>query len=242
MDREALATLLARAEETHSDALVVRHRERVVGEWHFGRAPGPIETMSCTKSVVNLAIGALIDDGALAGLDQPVHEIYPEWRQGDKRRITLRHLLNHTSGLQNYPDTSIEIYPAPDVVRLALAAELSDPPGSWLAYNNKAVNLLAGIVERVGGQRLDHYLRDRVFRPLGIAEFEWTLDGAGNPYAMAGLQLGAGDLAKIGQLLLNRGRWDGTQIVSAGWIEASCRQSQPYNPSWGPITACRSST
>ena len=205
MDKAALAPLIARAQATHSDALVVRQHDRVVGSWYSDNELTPILTMSCTKSVVNLAIGALIDDGQVAGLDQPVCDFYPEWRQGNKRRITIRHLLNHTSGLQNHPNAGIELEPSPDWIQLALAAELSDVPGTRFAYNNKAVNLLAGIVQRAARQRLDHYLRDRIFAPLDITAVDWVYDQAGTPYAAGGLSLLASDLAKIGQLVLNRG-------------------------------------
>ncbi|MGH2586134.1 MAG: serine hydrolase domain-containing protein [Dehalococcoidia bacterium] len=228
MNEAACAALVQRAEETHSDALVVRHNGHVIGEWRFGSERDPIQTMSCTKSVVSLAVGALIDDGAISSLDQPVHEFYPEWRQGAKQRITIRHLLNHTSGLQNVFNTEAEIYPSPDVIRLALAAELSDEPGTYFSYNNKAVNLLAGVVERAAGERMDRYLQNRIFAPLGIAEFDWTLDPAGTPYAMAGLALRAADLAKIGQLVLDCGVWNGVRLISEGWVDASFAPGQPH--------------
>ena len=79
--------------------------------------------MSATKSIVSLAIGRLIDSGKITSLDQPVSDFYPEWKQGRKKLITVRHLLNHTSGIQNPPITT-EIYASPDFVQLALAAEL----------------------------------------------------------------------------------------------------------------------
>jgi len=186
--------------------------------------------MSCTKSVVGLAVGSLIADGALTDLEQPVWRFYPEWKQGAKQRITLRHLLNHTSGLQNLPSAEEEINHAPDAVRLALAAELTAEPGTRFSYNNKAVNLLAGIVQRASGRTLDADVADRLFAPLGIADFDWTWDPAGNPYGMAGLALHATDLAKIGQLVLNRGQWDGRPIVGPDWLDASLAAGQPYNP------------
>src|SRR5690606_13701260 len=80
-------------------------------------------------------------------IDLPVHTYYPEWRDGVKSRITIRHLLDHTSGLRTDQGTG-EIYASPDFVRLALDAEVTSEPGTVFFYNNKAVNLLAGIVER----------------------------------------------------------------------------------------------
>jgi CubicO group peptidase (beta-lactamase class C family) len=98
-------------------------------------------------------------------------------------------LLNQTSGLQNLRTTTPEIYPSPDFVQLALAAELSSDPGSKFSYNNKAVNLLVGVVKQASGMRMDQYVATEVFEPLVIKDFTWTLDRAGNPHGMAGLQI-----------------------------------------------------
>jgi len=114
VDEALLARLVEDAEATHSDALVLLQRGALVGEWYFGRERVPILTMSCTKPIVSLVIGTLLEDGTLASLDQPVCDFYPEWRQGRKRAITLRHLLNHTSGLQNHANAGLEVEPAPD--------------------------------------------------------------------------------------------------------------------------------
>jgi len=231
---KSLATIRARAAESHSDAVLVLQDDRILLEWYAGDKPaGPIELMSCTKSIVNIAIGRLVDAGKIKSVNQPVYDFYPEWKQGKKKLITIRHLLNHTSGLQNIPNTTVEIYPSPDFVKLALAAELADEPGSKFSYNNKAVNVLAGIVQVASGQRLDHYCRDELFRRMGITDYAWTTDKAGNPHCMSGLQLTAKDFAKFGQLILNKGTWNETRIVSEKWIEDSLAQGQPFDPSCG---------
>src|SRR5690606_9210339 len=141
----------------------------------------------------------------------PVHAFFPAWRQGEKRAITIRHLLEHTSGLRASPTTE-EIYASPDFVRLALGADLVSKPGAAFAYNNKAVNLLVGIVGIVAGRPLDDLVRAELFAPLGITEFAWMRDRAGNPHGMSGLSLGAHDLARIGQMLLDGGQWKGRRI------------------------------
>ncbi len=189
--------------------------------------------MSATKSIVSLAIGRLIDAGKIKSIDQPVCDFYPEWKQGRKKSITIRHLLSQTSGLQNLPTTVPEIYPSPDFVQLALAAELSDDPGSKFSYNNKATNLLAGVVKQASGMRMDQYLGKELFEPLGIKDFGWTLDRAGNPHGMSGLQIRAIDLAKIGQMMLDLGSWKGKQILSKEWVKKSIEPSQELYPSYG---------
>lgn len=220
----ALDKLKQRANETNSDAVLIFKDGKEILNYSSGRHDEPIETMSATKSIVSLAIGFLIDDGFLESVDTPVWKFYPEWKQGRKELITVRHLLNHTSGLQSNPTTQ-EIYynPGQDFVKLALAAELTDDPGTKFFYNNKATNLLAGIVQTASHLPMDEYLDQRLFIPLGItrSEWHWDHDGAGNPHGMAGLQMTAQGLAKIGQLVLHKGTWNGQRLISENWIDIS---------------------
>lgn len=218
--REALARIESRSIETRSDALLVMRDDEVLLERYTDAEPVPIELMSVTKSVVALVIGRLLTEGRIQSLDTPVSHWYPEWKQGSKRDITLRMLMDHTSGLQNTPNSGDEIYPAPDAVQLALTAELDAKPGMRFAYNNKAVNLLSGIVERVSGQSMDAYARERIFAPLGIRAGEWKKDAAGHAQAMAGLPLTARDAARLGKLVMQRGRWNGETLIAENIIDA----------------------
>jgi len=233
VDQNVLDKILQRAKETHSDAVLIVRDGKTVAEYIEGGRNAKIDTMSCTKSVVSLAVGKLIDQGKIKSLDQPVHDFYPEWKQGRKALITVKHLLNHTSGLQNVANTGVEIYPAKDFVKLALAAELADDPGARFSYNNKAVNLLAGIIRIASGKRMDVFIAEEILAPMEIKSYEWTLDAAGNPHAMAGLQIAAADFIKFGELILQRGSYQGTRIVSEKWIEQSLAQAQPFEESSG---------
>jgi CubicO group peptidase (beta-lactamase class C family) len=219
LDPAAVERLLAEAGTSRTSALVLLVDGKVAGEWYFGGWTTRIETMSVTKSVVSLAIGFLVDDGKLT-LDTPLATFYPELAQGRKERITVRHVLNHTSGIAADP-VATRMERSPDFVRFALAAEMDAAPGERFFYNNTAVNLLAGVVERASGEKLDDFLRERLFAPLGITEVTWWRDRSGNPAANAGLQIHALDLAKIGQLVLDEGMWRGRRILSAEWIRRS---------------------
>ncbi len=219
-EKDALAQLLDRGRQTDSNAVLVLQDGREIGHYYPGdKAPGPIELMSVTKSVVALGIGQLLDQGRIKSLDQPVADFYPEWRQGQKKDITLRMLLTHTSGLQDLPRTTAEVYPAPDAIQLALTAELVSKPGTTAFYSNKAVNLLGGIIEKASGQPMDVFFRNGLFKTMGIHPGPWEKDKTGHPYAMAGLQLTAADLAKLGQLVLDRGDWQGQQLLSADFVD-----------------------
>ncbi len=242
VNQTILDKLLLRAKETHSDSLLILKDGKVIGEYYSGDKNEKIELMSATKSIVGLAIAKLIDQGKIKSVDQPVYEFYPEWKQGKKSLITIKQLLNHTSGMQNLPNTSFEIYPSKDFVKLALAADLSDDPGTKFSYNNKAVNLLAGIVQIASGKRMDVFMRDEFFNPMQIKNYDWTLDPAGNPHAMSGLQISAEDFAKFGTLVLNRGKWDGKQIIGEKIIEEFLAQSQPFEEASGLLWWRASST
>jgi len=214
---DALRTIASKAEASHSDAVLVQQGTRTLLDTSTDT---PVALMSATKSIVALAIGLLIDDGRLASLDTPVSAIYPEWAQGRKRAITVRMLLDHTSGLQNVANAGVELEGAPDLVQLALAAELDSEPGAAFAYNNKATNLLTGIVGTLAGEPIDAYLGRRLFAPLGITGTTWMRDAAGTPMGMAGLAMSARDLAKIGRLVLDRGLApDGTRLLAADYVD-----------------------
>lgn len=226
---EKLKKIIQEAHASHTDALLILKNDQVLVD--INSDGPPIDSMSVTKSIVSLAIGMLIDEGKIVSIDDPIWKYYPQWKQGCKQEITLRHLLNHTSGLK--AQNIEEICSTLDVVQFALASALSDRPGKAFLYNNNAVNLLSGIIEKVSGVRLDEYLKKRLFEPLSIKKFSWTLDKAGHAYAMSGLQIQAKDLAKIGQLILQQGKWNGKQIVSQEWLELSMEDSQPFKPGCG---------
>ena len=233
IDEAALRDLRTASDRAHSDAVLILRDGKPIAEWYSGETRRPIELMSVLKSVVAIGIGRLLDLGRLDSLGQPVHAFYPEWNQGRKKEITIRHLLNHTSGLQDVPNAGAEIYPSPDAVRLALAAELSEAPGSAFRYNNKATNLLAGIVEKAYGQRMDQFFVNEVLRPMDIDEYKWYYDRSGTPHAMAGLELHARDLAKFGQLVLDGGMWNGKRLVAERYIKEMLAQGQPYRNTLG---------
>ncbi len=231
--KESVDALMSAAAQANSDVVVIYQDKQLLAESYFGGTAQKLHAMSVTKSVIALAVGVALAEGAISDLDDPIHKYFPEWGQGRKRDITVRHLLNHTSGLQNIPDASVEIYPAQDFVQLALTAELVDEPGTAFSYNNKATNLIAGVIERATGQPLDEYVNQRLFEKMGIDDFNWHKDRAGNPHGMSGLEVEARELAKMGQLVLDRGSWEGQQLVPESWIDEITKQSQEYRPDFG---------
>lgn len=231
----AAQNLVQEAIAQHSSSLLVMRDGKVLAQYRDPALKSEeLDMMSATKSVVALGIGLLVTDGKIKSLDQPVSDFYPEWKQGQKASITVRMLMNHTSGLQNVPTAPTEIYPAPDFVQLALAAELSDPPGTRFSYNNKAMNLLSGIIEKASGMPMDKFLEARLFKPMGMTHSGWgEYDKADHPQAMSGWVTDAADAARVGQLVLDEGRWQGRQLVSVSFMREMTAQGSPLSPKYG---------
>ncbi len=218
LNKTIIDSIDQQCKNTNSNAFLIYQNGKPVLKNYYGKPVQKIEAMSATKSVVSIAMGILLDKKFIDSLDQPVYTIYPEWKQGRKKLITIRHLLEHTSGIQNVPNAGEEVEVAPDIVQLALCAELDDAPGAKYAYNNKSSNLLSGIIEKSSKLKLDNFLSKYLFDDLGIKDFTWRTDKKGNPYGMAGLLIYPEDFAKIGTLILQQGKWNGKQLLSAEWI------------------------
>lgn len=204
-----------------SDAIVLVKDGRVVLAWQREGTRERIETMSVTKSIASLVVGQLVDDGALS-LDDPLSKFFDAWKDDPRGAITIRHVLTHSTGLADEKTTE-KIYASQDFVAFALEAPAEKKPGERFQYSNKAVNLLSGVVERITGGTLEARAKARLFAPLGIQDVVWNPDPAGHTQVMAGLELRATDLAKLGQLVLDRGAWCGDPIVSRAWIDESTR-------------------
>lgn len=227
------APLLTAAKQANTDALIVLEEGEKVLEYYSGSKSSKIQSMSVTKSVVGLAVAKLLSDGAIDSLDTPVSHFYPEWKQGQKDEITIRHLMNHTSGLQNVANANAEVNPAPDVIKLGLSASVINKPGTEFSYNNKAVNILSGIIRKSADKPIDKYLQTEIFNPLGITDFSWGTDEAGNHLAMSGLSIHARGLAKLGKLVLRKGSWKGKQLIDQRWIEEMLGQGSPETVTYG---------
>lgn len=235
LNQSILDSIVSECDRTNTNALLIYKGKKQVYENYFHKPIQKIDAMSATKSVVSIAVLLLLENAYIDSLEQPVYTIYPEWNQGNKKKITIQHLLEHTSGLQNVSNAGIEVEPALNVVQLALSAELDDLPGSKFSYNNKACNLLAGIIEQTTNMKLDEFLDKHLFAPMGIKDYNWRKDSSGNPYAMAGLEILPADLAKIGLLLLNNGKWNTRQILSEKGVRTmieSSEKNKKYGMQW----------
>lgn len=184
---------------------------------------------SISKSVTSLLWGIAQAEGQVPGPDTPVLDLYPELadlRTQGREAITVRQLLTMTSGLAWHEPMRYGLGNDETGLywRSAQARYLFDRPlvaQQGFHYNGGGTAVLADILVRRTGMPLHEYARRKLFGPLGITDWEWQADLRGRPMAFAGLRLRPRDLAKLGQLLLQRGRWQGEQVVPAAWIEES---------------------
>ena len=210
--RPALEVLVRQAEESGSDALLVLVGDRVVVARSFGRTPAALDTKSVTKGFVGLAIGFLIAEGKLT-LDQPLSTWFPEWKDGPKAKVLLRHVVTHTSGLSHEP-MAWKLESHDDRLGYVRGLPLATDPGATFSYNNEATMLLSGVVAAAAGEPIDAYLQPRLFAPLGITDAKWARDPAGNVTTNGGLSMSAMSLAKIGLALRDR------RVVPTAWVVA----------------------
>jgi len=208
--------------------LLLVRRGYLVAEryWRGGAQDVPHNLKSASKSVMSALVGIAIERGHLR-LDQPIAELLPGYDlAGDpaKKRITVRHLLSMTSGLQS---TSYQAYNEwvshPDWIRPVLAAPQVSEPGAQYSYNTANTHLLSAILASRTGQDTRTFAQRELFDPMGIDIYDWMSDPDGIHVGGNNLWLMPRDMAKFGQLYLDRGRWGNRQLVTADWVAASTR-------------------
>ena len=209
--------------------LVVMRHGRVAAEgwWHPYRPDDPHMMFSVSKAFTSMAVGIAISEGLLA-LDEPTHAIFPEHREIPGQ--TVRHLLTMTSG---HPDDLwgvLQALPERDGVELFFESPATHEPGTHFVYNTASTFILAAAVVRRAGVSLTEYLDERLFGPLGWPTPHWERDARGIEHGGIGLKLTTRQLAQFGQLLLQRGRWEGKQLVPAEWVDeaSACQTRNPW--------------
>ena len=196
------------------------------GMWHI--------THSMCKSITGMAIGMLIEEEKLK-LDENIYDIFPDHINAFSKIfrpvITVENLLTMTSGI-TFNESGI--VSGNDWLGSFLNASVNGKPGTEFQYNSLNTYVLSAIVTKRTGETLTEYLTPRLFGPLGITKYYWETCPKGIEVGGWGLFLCAEDMAKLGQLYLQRGKWNGQQLVSEYWIEIStARHLKTQNDTYG---------
>lgn len=203
--------------------MVVRHG-KVVAEVHPTpfRAEDAHTLYSASKTFTSLAVGIAIDENLLR-LDDRVMTFFPDKRTNrvsdNMAAMTVRDLLMMASGV--VPDWTMRNN-STDWVKDFLAKPVADEPGSRFQYDSMCTFMLSAIVQRVTGQTMLEYLQKKLFTPMHITVADWETSPDGINTGGWGLRVQAETMAKLGLLLLNKGNWNGEQLVSADYVEAAC--------------------
>lgn len=182
---------------------------------------------SVTKSVMTTLIAIAAKQGKL-NLDAPVLSFFPDRtianRDARKERMTVRHLAEMANGMEsmcfaNDEGTLNEMVASPDFVRFALDRKMTSEPGTVFCYDSPGMHLLSAILQQATGMTTYEFARQNLFDPLGIKDVLWLTDPQGYTRGWSDMYLHPRDAAKLGYLWLNKGMWDGKQIVSRQWVE-----------------------
>jgi len=218
---------LDQCNEIHVHSIMLLRHGKIIAEGNFKPYSGsyPHMVFSLSKSVTGMAVGMAVTDG-LMSLDEKVIDIFPEkgvmFRSPKINNITVRHLLNMTSGIKF---NEVGSYTEKDWVKAFLLSDCTFEPGSEFYYNSMNSYLLSAIVCKRTGMGLVEYLNQRLFTPLGIEDVTWDTCPLGIEKGGWGLYLRIADMAKLGQLYLQHGRWtvngEDRQLIPEEWIEES---------------------
>ena len=216
-------SLIALPECDIHHVMVVRHG-KVVAELHPApfRAEDSHTLYSASKTFTSLAVGCAIDDNLLR-LDDRVMTFFPDKRTNrvsdNMAAMTVRDLLMMASGVA--PDWTMRNN-STDWVKDWLAKPVDAEPGTLFQYDSMCTFMLSAIVQRVTGQTMLEYLQKKLFEPMHITVADWETSPDGINTGGWGLRVQAETMAKLGLLLLNEGKWNGEQLVSADYVKAAC--------------------
>src|SRR3954463_12026968 len=201
--------------------MLVRHGKVVAeGWWKPEAADKPHVLHSLSKSFTSTAVGLVIEEGKLS-LDDPVLKFFPDEAPAEPsenlRAMRVRDLLTMTGGHDTEPPRTAD----QPWARSFLAHPVPFKPGTHFLYNTSATYMLSAAVQKATGQTVLDYLKPRLFDPLGIEDPTWETSPQGVSTGGFGLSVRTEDIAKFGQLYLQKGKWNGKQLVPEAWVAAA---------------------
>jgi CubicO group peptidase (beta-lactamase class C family) len=218
--------------------LVIIRNGRMI--WHGDNINKRHGVWSATKSFTSTVLGLLIEDGKCT-LETPVADVLPALK-ATYPDVTLRHLTTMTSGYRAEGDTTTGSYKHGPSGKPFLPSPmpLFTPPGSQYAYWDSAMNVLGLALTKIAGEPMEVLFRHRIAEPIGMKEWDWgdysTVDGVvvngGSGNGNKHMFISAREMARFGLLFLNRGNWNGRQLISPKWIEEATRVQVPATTPW----------
>ena len=222
-------------------ALLIKKKGTTVFEKYYNEADKTklCNVQSLTKSIMSLLVGIAIDQGKIPNEDQYIQGYFPNifaaLKDERKQQIAIKDLLNQTAGLEwkGYKEHGTWLE-SETPNRFVLTKQLLTRPGKAYFYNSGATHLLSPILAKATGKSVLEFAQENLFTPLGITNVKWEVRKDGNHDGSGlGLWMKAEDLLKIGQLVLNKGNWNGQQIIAEQWIEKSLNPDLKLKAAFG---------
>jgi CubicO group peptidase (beta-lactamase class C family) len=222
----------------NTDGLAVIRKGHIIGEAYFGNFKDNSKHVShsMAKSFTSSLVGIAIDKGLIEGIDEKICKFYDEWDCDDKddlrSRITLRHAMTLTTGLEWKEDWSNWDPKTNDTLKMVASGHFVKymaerdglyEPGQRFVFSSGDPILLSKVIQEATGMTAFEYARQNLFGPLNITSVRWDQDADGYTSTAWGLHTTVRDYAKFGYLYLNKGLWEEKQIVSEAWVEKSTR-------------------
>ena len=210
--------------------MILKHGKVIYEDWYGDAAPDKPHAMhSVSKSFTATAVGMAVDAGLLKVTDKLV-DFFPDKLPAEVsdnlKAVTVHDLLTMNCG----QETEARFRGTDDWVEAFLAHPFTKKPGTWYCYNSLGTYMLSAIVQKLTGEKVLDYLTPRLFEPLHIDIPEWEESPQGVNAGGWGLQLKTEDMAKFGQLFLQKGKWNGKQLVSEAWVEQASKYQVPSVP------------
>ena len=218
-------------QELETVAFLVIQNDSIVYEqyWDGYSDKSLSNSFSMAKSIVSILAGAALRDGYIKSIDQPVAEFLPSFKEGGKQRITIKHLLMMSSGLnwdESYANpfsVTTEAYYGTNLKKVIERLKAVEEPGQTFSYKSGDTQILGMVVEAATGKSLSRYAEDKLWKPIGAEhDAEWSVDNpTGIEKAYCCFFSNARDFARIGKLYLQNGIWNGDTIVDPAFVRES---------------------
>lgn len=231
-----IADAKAKKEDIHS-IMIVQHGKIIASQWlGEGAEDKPHIMHSVSKTFTSMAVGFAIAEGKLH-LDDKVISFFPDKLPAEVsdnlKKLEIRHLLTMNSGHDTDPSQAVR-NGKEDWVKAFLATPITHEPGTYFVYNSVGTYVLSAIVQKVTGQKVFDYLQTRLFEPLGIDGIHWEESPQGINCGGWGLYLKTEDMAKMGQFMLQKGKWNGKQLLPESWFDEATQSHIAQPPVWFP--------
>lgn len=239
------ARTYAFADGMNTQAVVVVHDGAIVAEWYADGASADswAASWSVAKSFTSALIGIAIEDELIPGVDEPMTTWFPEWEGTQREAITLRDVLQMSSGLDWVESYSPDAVGESDIIQMVLGEEdqlayaASQPsanePGAVWSYSSGDTMLLSAVIEQATGMAAHEYAQEEIFDAIGMEQVEWWRDARGHTLTYCCVDTTSRGFARFGLLYARQGVWGDEQVVPRAWVEDSLEPAPASQGAYG---------